>query len=134
MSQLHQYPIICTNRLVETVNFYEDHFDFIPEIQMDEYVLLKHSVYEDRYLAFLDVTCPILPKEAQKVSSGIIINFPVKNVDAAYQQAYWEGLDIVEEPKAAKCGRKHFLIRDPNGIYLDVMQNDKVSEEYLVAA
>lgn len=134
MSQLHQYPVICTDRLVESVNFYEDHFDFIPEIQMEEYVLLRHQDNKDRYIAFIDVTCPILPTEAQKVTSGLIISFPVKNVDAAYQQAYWEGLDIVDEPKPALCGRKHFLVKDPNGIYIDVMQKEIVKEEYLVAA
>ncbi len=134
MSQQPQYPVICTNRLVESVNFYEDHFDFIPEVQMEEYVLLKHAEDKDRYIAFIDVTCPILPKEAQKVTSGLIMSFPVKNVDAMYQQAYWDGLDIVSEPNPAKCGRRHFMVRDPNGIYLDVMQKEEISQKYLVAA
>ncbi len=134
MSRLHQYPIICTDCLVETVNFYEDHFDFVPEVEMENYFLLKHSEHDDRLLAFIDVSCNALPKEAKKTSSGLLIRFPVHNIDAAYQQAYWEGLDIVDEPRPFECGGRHFMIRDPNGVYLDLVELEKKHRSALVAA
>ena len=134
MNKLHQYPIICTDRLVETVNFYEDHFDFIPEMELDNYFLLRHNIDKDRYIAFVDVNSEALPNEAKKVSVGLVIKFPVSNVDTAYQQAYWEGLDILDEPKPSRCGGRQFMIRDPNGVYLYLVEDEKVKTSELVAA
>ena len=134
MHRNKQYPIICTDRLIETVNYYEDHFDFVPEVQMDNFFLLHHAEDKERYLAFIDVENDILPKEAQKISSGIILSFMVNNVDAAYQQAYWEGLNILNEPTRAECGQKHFMIRDPNGVHIYMVQKDQIDSRYLVAA
>lgn len=47
---------------------------------------------------------------------------------ASHQEAYWEGLEVVCEPRDALCGRKHFFIEDPNGILVDVAENVPLSE------
>ncbi len=129
----NQYPIICTEDIAESANFYEDNFDFYTEVQMDGYILMRHMEDKERYIAFIDINSPILPQEAKKVTSGLILSFPVKNVNASYQQAYWEGLEILGEPSPSNCG-KHFMVRDPNGNYIDIIQKQEIDEKYLVAA
>lgn len=117
------YPIICTENYVKTVNFYEDHFEFIPEFELSGFTILNHKHNENMYLAIMDRTHDAIPEQYKKTVSGMILNYPVKDVNAAYQQYYWEGLNIVSEPAVAPCARKHFFIEDPNGILIDIAQH-----------
>lgn len=119
------YPIICSEKCTKTVNFYEDYFDFTPEYETDDFIVLKRRNYTDSYLAVISINHESLPKGYRSTASGIILNYPVENVDAFYQQAYWEGLDIVNDPEIAACNRKHFFIKDPNEILIDVTQDVK---------
>ena len=59
--------------------------------------------------------------------SGMILNYPTKDVRATYQQMYWEGLNIISEPVEAPCLRKHFFVEDPNGILIDVATDIKTN-------
>jgi len=119
------YPIICTDKYVQTVNFYEDHFDFAPEFELKDFVILRRKDYEECYIAIISSDNQILPKKYRKPVSGMILNYPTKDVRATYQQMYWEGLNIVSEPAEAPCLRKHFFVEDPNGILIDVATDIK---------
>lgn len=118
------YPIICTDKFRDTVNYYEDYLGFVPQFEIiKNFVILKRNAYHDVYVAILDVNNHEIPEEYRKSSSGIIINFPVEDVQKAYDELYIEGLKILNEPKISICGRKHFFVVDPNGILIDVAEN-----------
>lgn len=119
------YPIICTDKYVQTVNFYEDHFDFAPEFELKDFVILKRKDYDDCYIAIISSDNETIPKQYRKAVSGMILNYPVRDVRASYQQLYWEGLNIVSEPADAPCLRKHFFVEDPNGILIDIAEDIK---------
>lgn len=122
------YPIICTDKYVQTVNFYEDYFDFSPEFEMKDFVILKRNDYEDSYIAIISSDNETLPKKYRKTVTGMILNYPVKDVRASYQQMYWEGLNIVSEPSEAPCLRKHYFVEDPNGILIDIAMDVKTKK------
>lgn len=117
------YPIICTDKFKDTVNFYEDYLGFTPQFEIIEnFVVMKRDQYEGVFIAILDVNNHEIPEAYRKPSSGLIINFPVDDVRAAYDDLYHEGVEIVSEPKISMCGREHFFIADPNGILIDVAE------------
>ncbi len=118
----YAYPIICTAKMHETVAFYEDHFGFRPVFEMSCFTLMRHSEKQDLCFAFLDSNHEAVPEHYKNGVSGLILNLPVENVDLVYQQLYWEGVQILMEPKSERCGRKHFMLTDPNGILVDVME------------
>ena len=117
------YPIVCTEKFVQTVAFYEDYFGYSPAFEMEGFVILKREDWDEMYLAVIDSTHEAIPEQYQRAVSGMILNMPVKDVGAAYQELYWEGLNIVSEPEAVLCGRKHFFVEDPNGILIDIAEN-----------
>ncbi|MFP4314377.1 MAG: VOC family protein, partial [Alphaproteobacteria bacterium] len=117
------YPIICTENYAKTVNFYEDHFDFSAAFEMNGFTVLQHKTNKTMYLAILDRNHNSIPEQYKKPVSGMILNFPVKDVRITYQQLYWEGLNIITEPEVTPCARKHFFVEDPNGILIDVTQD-----------
>ncbi len=118
------YPIICTDKVGETASYYEDHFDFVPAFEiMHGFVILQREGWDNAYLAILSVDSDEIPEEYRKPTSGMILNYPVENVEKTYDDLYLEGLDIVTETKISICGRKHFFVKDPNGILIDVAAN-----------
>lgn len=116
------YPIICTEKFGKTVAFYEDYFDFAPAFEMDGFVILKRQGWEDMYLAVIDSHHEVLPEAYKRPVQGMILNFPVADAQAAYEQSYIDGLSVLGEPKDVLCGRKHFFVEDPNGILIDVAE------------
>lgn len=123
MLSQHSYPIISSDKFEKTVAFYEDHFDFVPELEMKGFVILKRENWENARLSIIDSKHAALPSGYNKPVQGMILNYPVENVIKFYDYAYNEGLTLISEPEDEHCGRKHFYIEDPNGILIDIAQN-----------
>ena len=117
------YPIISTPKFSETVGFYEDHLEYELAFEMDNFAILKRCNLDDVYLGIIDSSHDILPEPYQRPTNGLVLNYPVENTNLAYQQFYWEGLNILSEPVKVPCGRKYFLIEDPNGNLINVTQD-----------
>jgi len=54
----------------------------------------------------------------------------VEDADSAFEIAKSKSLDIVLELRSEDWGQRHFCIRDPNGVYLDIVQSFEPTEEY----
>ena len=61
---------------------------------------------------------------------GVIFSLEVDDADLAYSEAKKTPLDIVLELRSEDWGQRHFCIKDPNGVYLDIVQAIKPTEEY----
>ena len=72
------YPTIVSNKLIATVNFYEDYFGFIPVIEDDGYTLLRAANLHDGRIAIFDARHRRV-KDIQPVR-GLILNMPVGDV------------------------------------------------------
>lgn len=112
------HPTIVSNRLIATVNFYEDYFDFVPVVEEDGYTLLRAAGMHGGRIAIFDARHGRV-KDIQPVR-GLILNIPVEDVRGKYDMLYMEGLEFVKEPEADIHGRKHFWVRDPNGVIVNV--------------
>lgn len=123
MLSQYSYPIICSENFEKTVAFYEDHFDFVPKLEMKGFAILKRENWDNIYLSVIDSNHAAIPEEHKRPVQGLLLNYPVENVVKFYDYAYHEGLTLLSEPKDAACGRKHFYIEDPNGVLIDIAQN-----------
>ena len=120
------YPIIYTDAFKKSVAFYEDYFEFTPELELNGFVILKRADRDEVYLGLIDVRHEALPACYRQPVQGLMLNYPVENVLKFYDYAYHEGLNLVSDPEDAPCGRKHFFIADPNGVLIDVAENIEV--------
>jgi uncharacterized glyoxalase superfamily protein PhnB len=116
------YPILMTEKYVETINYYEDHFDFIAEMETDTFTVLRHKKDSAVRIAVVAREHDELPEGHSKNAQGIILNYPVSDVQSAFEYFYMEGMDIKTDIKLSPCGRRHFMVVDPNGVLIDVMQ------------
>ena len=124
------YPVICTDQLEATRNFYITHFDFEPTFEADWYVSLKSKSNPALELALLDYRHESLPEAYRHKTRGLLINFEVADVDAVYRRLIEGELSMVLNLKSEAWGQRHFITTDPNDILIDVIQNIEPSAEF----
>lgn len=113
------YPTIVSDCMVRTINFYEDHFDFVPAIENDGYVLMRHQENPSACIAIFDAAHKCVCDVEQSVK-GVIVNIVIQDVKGKYDALYMEGLDIHKEYGQDINGKDHFVVFDPNRIMVNV--------------
>jgi catechol 2,3-dioxygenase-like lactoylglutathione lyase family enzyme len=116
------YPVICTERIAESRDFYVRHFDFEVVFEADWYVSLRREGDPAWELAILDASHETLPENDRKPVSGLLLNFEVDDVDAEYQRLVTDsGLTPVVPLRSEEFGQRHFIVKDPSGVLVDVI-------------
>lgn len=124
----NSYPIITTDQFQKTVAFYEDYFEFGSVLEVEGYAVLQDQGNAESMIAIIDSANENIPTPFRKPTSGMILNYHVADVVAAYDKMYLEGLEIVTAPQHSTCGRLHFFVKDPNGILINVAAVIDVSQ------
>ncbi|HEX6352297.1 VOC family protein [Actinophytocola sp.] len=122
------YPVICTDRVTETSDFYVRLLGFEVVFTTDWYVSLRRGDHE---LAVLDASHPTIPEGYRTPVAGLLLNIEVDDVDAEYRRLVaGEGLSPVLELRDEPFGQRHFIVADPAGVLVDVITEIPPSAEY----
>lgn len=124
------FPVFTVYDLDAAKAFYASLFSFGVAFENEWYL---HLVSETGIqVGFMLPNQPTQPEIFQKPydGNGVIFSLEVEDVDSAYAEAKGKSLDIVLELRSEDWGQRHFCIKDPNGIYLDVVQAIEPTEEY----
>jgi catechol 2,3-dioxygenase-like lactoylglutathione lyase family enzyme len=124
------YPVICTDKIAESRDFYTQHFNFKIIFEEEWYISLRSKESPEYELALLDYQHPSLPSESRQPTSGLLLNIEVADVDQEYDRLKKEGLPMLLDLKSEEWGQRHFITKDPNGLLIDVIQNIPPSEEF----
>ncbi|WP_305984202.1 VOC family protein [Roseibium sp. MMSF_3544] len=126
------YPVLMTDNVAETAKFYQDNLDFKPAFEADWYVHLQSQQDEKVNLAILDKGHETIPAEGRGQNvAGMLLNFEIADVDAAYERAKAAGLPILLALRDEPFGQRHFITRDPNGVLIDIITPIPPSAEFL---
>ncbi|MER8368348.1 VOC family protein [Mesorhizobium sp. M1348] len=125
------YPVLMTSDVAGTAAFYVAHFGFKRLFEADWYVHLRSA--EDRRvnLGIVQGDHETIPEEARGRTSGLLINFEVRDPDAVYERITAAGLPILRTLCDEPFGQRHFITRDPNGVLIDVIRPIPPSPEFL---
>jgi catechol 2,3-dioxygenase-like lactoylglutathione lyase family enzyme len=128
------YPVIGTNQLRETHEFYTRLFGFETTFEADWYVSLRRAGPPSYELALLDPTHPTVPEAYRVPIQGLLLNFEVEDVDAEWERLVVQGglppeLELRTEP----FGQRHFIVADPSGVLVDVITPIPPDAEYAAA-
>ena len=126
------HTVICTDKLVKTVNFYEDFFDFYPVFETDDHVIMQRGDDVRSQIAVVDANHETLPEGFRKVTSGLMLNFPVDDIQKSYEHFYYEGIDMASELQAAPCGQSYFMMRDPNDNLITIQEKQRTGRVTLI--
>ena len=124
------FSVLIVNNLDNAEAFYVNNFGFNLAFKNEWYL---HLVSESGIqVAFMLPNQPTQPEvfKKQHNGNGFIFSLEVNDADQAYSYAMKEALDIVLELRSEEWGQRHFTIKDPNGVYVDVVQATEPTEEY----
>ena len=128
------YPVIAVEDVAKTSAFYKDLFGFTAAFESDWYVHLSDEQNESVNLAILQAGHETIPEGARAVAQGMLLNFEVEDVDALWEKFSSKDLDILLPIRDEEFGQRHFIIRDPNGIMIDLIKpippNAAFAEQY----
>ena len=131
MKTTSYYPVLMTGDVTGTAAFYIKHFGFQPLFESDWYVHLQ-SVDNSRVnLGIVQGDHETIPQEGRGRTSGLLINFEVRDPDAVYERVVAAGLPILRSLRDEPFGQRHFITKDPNGVLIDVIKPIPPSEEFL---
>lgn len=128
MIQLTQmFPVLVSENLGRLKSFYSEHFGFQAVFYDPEFYLhLMHS-QSGVQLGFLVPDHPSQPRFLHSLASqkGMVISFEVPKIESAYTIAIDAKLEMVMELKEENWGQKHFMIRDPQGFVIDIIEDTR---------
>lgn len=131
MKSTQFYPVIMTDDVAATADFYKRHFRFGASFESDWYVHLQSTEDGKVNIAVLKGDHETVPAAARGRVSGLLLNFEVEDVDAEFERAKASGLPIVLALKDEPFGQRHFITADPNGVLIDVIKPIPPSEAFL---
>ena len=127
------FPAICSNAIEESKEFYVSLLGFKPVFAIDWYVQLQSPTDKNLQLAFVRQDHASVPAGFRQSPRGVIVTVEMDDVDAVYKHARRLGCEIVLELRDEIWGQRHFMVRDPNGLLLDLVQMIEPKREFLEA-
>jgi len=124
------FPVFIIQSLDSAKTFYLNHFGFSVAFENEWY--LHHISESGIQVGFMLPDQPTQPVEFQQAYGGnrVIFSMEVDDADAAYAEVKKKSLDVFLELRYEDWGQRHFCIKDPNGVYLDIVQAIDATEEY----
>ena len=119
---------IITEKISETKQFYEDNLGFGVTFE-NEFYLLMHTPGGNDQLSFLLPDHPSQQPifQSRFEGNGVYLTIEVDNVDELYADLKSKGVDIIIEIRDEPWGDRHFAIRDPNGVGIDLVRYTPVN-------
>lgn len=120
---------IITEKLQETKKFYTEVLDFGITFENDFYLLL-HTPNKSAEISFLKPNHPSQKPLFQSAfkGEGVYLTIEVEKVDEVYKHLKERGVHIEIEIRDEPWGDRHFAIKDPNGIGIDIVTFTKPEE------
>ncbi len=117
------YPLIITDDIKAMAAFYIDNFGFQAVFEQDWYIQLLHAD-SGVELAFMVPNAENQPKELQAAfaGQGIVLSLEVDDAAKEYAKVADKDLDFIVKLREEEWGQKHFIVRDPAGTYIDVVE------------
>jgi len=125
------YPVLCTDRLEESRDFYTGIFGFETTFDSDWYVSLRRPEPPHYELALVDHTHPTVPAAFRSPVRGLLLNFEVDDVDAEHDRLVRQrGLAEELSLRTEDFGQRHFIVAAPGGVLIDVITLTAPTADY----
>jgi catechol 2,3-dioxygenase-like lactoylglutathione lyase family enzyme len=114
---------IVTTKLAESKAFYTSYLGFGVTFE-NEFYLLMHTPGREAEISFLlpdhPSQQPLFHQPFQ--GQGMYLTIEVDDVDSMYDDLKKQGVAIEIDLRDEPWGDRHFAIRDPNGIGIDIVE------------
>jgi catechol 2,3-dioxygenase-like lactoylglutathione lyase family enzyme len=113
------FNILCKD-MATSIAFYKQLANFQEVYTSDWYVVLTAPDVPGLELGLIDQVSEFTPRHAWGMHEGTFLTLVVDDVFAAVERARALEVEIIEDPVALAYGQTRALIRDPNGLVIDL--------------
>lgn len=113
------FNVLCKD-MATSVRFYKELANFQEIYSSDWYVVLTAPDVAGLELGLIDQVSEFTPRHAWGMHEGTFLTLVVDDVFAAVDRARELGVEVIEDPVALDYGQTRALIRDPNGLVIDL--------------
>lgn len=123
------FPVMVTDNLDAVKQFYETVFGFNTVFYDPNFYLHLVSPSTGAQLGFLLPNHATQPEFLHPImsSDGFVISLEVKDAVMAYSEAQRMNLSFAMDLKQEEWGQIHFMVQDPAGFRVDVVQHLEVT-------
>lgn len=111
---------VVSDKIEASAQFYEELVGFKRLYTSDWYIVLVPEEGPALELGIIDRQSDITPSGTAGTPAGGYLTLVVENVEDSFKRAQSMGVDIIEAPTALDYGQTRMLIRDPNGLIVDI--------------
>jgi uncharacterized glyoxalase superfamily protein PhnB len=126
------YSVLATANVAATAEQFAL-FGFRQVFTADWYVHLQHAKNKAMNLAIVSKDHESVPRDQRVAAGGILINFEVEDVDAEYARLQAHGAEMLLPLRDEPWGQRHFIVRGPDGVAIDIIKPIPPSAEYAAA-
>jgi len=125
------FPLYVIDNLEAQKTFYMKNFGFEAVFFDPEFYLHLVNPSNGIELGFMVANLPDQPEFLHTTAdtSGMVISFEVTNAAAAFEQAKKDKLDITFELKVETWKQTHFMVRDPAGLVIDIVEDSNQADQ-----
>lgn len=114
-------PNICTDRMVETRDFYAELLGFVVGFEHQGwYIQMASPLHPQLQIGIVRRDHAFTPTEFQHQAQGVILSVQVQDVDVAYLDAVKRGFPIAKALIDEDFGMRRFMVADPNGLLVNI--------------
>ena len=125
------YPVVVTDKLRESRDFYVQRLGFEVLFEASWFVYLQASANQPWGIAFMSSDHPSQPPGPETFGGkGVFLTLQVEDAAAEFQRFKTAGVKIVYPLKDEAWSQRRFGIIDPAGLWLDVVQQIEPAPGY----
>jgi catechol 2,3-dioxygenase-like lactoylglutathione lyase family enzyme len=118
------YPIVVTDRIAECRDFYTEWFGFEVAVEATWFVYLRPSSQAAAQgIAFMSPSHPSQPPGPESFNGdGLLLTLQVDDAASECERLRQAGLSIDHSLRDEPWGQRRFGVRDPAGVWVDVVE------------
>lgn len=130
---LRSFYSVLSDDLAESKDWFVGLFDYQVEFDSDWFVHLQPPGTPGVELGILLRSHEIVPEMVGGDQTGGILTIVVEDVDGFHQKVVSRGVPVIEPPRDLFYGQRRMLIKDPNGLMIDVSSDCEPDPEWLAS-
>lgn len=115
------YPVIPSVNPSTSKDFYSYLLGLEVTYEANFYISMA-SKDRSCQLAFVQANHESIPASYRTAPQGCIITVEVNNAQEVHQRAVKRGDELALELRDEVWGQRHFMVRDPNGLLVDIVE------------
>lgn len=124
---------VLSDDLAGTRDWYVNLLGYVADFDSDWFVHLHAPQNEQMELGIMSRQSELVPPAQRARPVGGMLTVVVEDVDDLYRRAIGGGYQVIEPPRDLFYGQRRMLVKDPNGMLVDISSPCDPDPEWLAS-